>query len=139
MNDLRQTAERFFETCETGGGWEKCSQYCHPDASFTCQADALASVETVEGYTDWVKGLAGPLPGNGYDLKAFAVDESRGTVVAYSIFQGTHTGEGGPVPPTGKSASTDYVYAMQFEDGRIRHMTKIWNDGFALRQLGWVA
>ena len=35
-------------------------------------------------------------------------------------------------------AETDYVYVMDFEDGRIRHMTKIWNDGFALKQLGWM-
>jgi len=26
---------------------------------------------------------------------------------------------------------------MDFEGDRIRHMTKIWNDGFAMRQLGW--
>ncbi len=45
-------------------------------------------------------------------------------------------GEGGPVPPTGKSAEADYVYDMNF-DGGIRHMTKIWNDGITLQQLGW--
>ena len=43
------------------------------------------------------------------------------------------------MPPTGKSASTDYVYVMDFADGRIRHMTKIWNDGWAVRQLGWTS
>ena len=48
-----------------------------------------------------------------------------------------HTGEGGPCPPTGKSVSTDYVYVMDFEGDRIRHMTKIWNAGDALQQLGW--
>jgi len=26
---------------------------------------------------------------------------------------------------------------MEFEDGKIRHMTKIWNDGWAIRELGW--
>jgi hypothetical protein len=26
---------------------------------------------------------------------------------------------------------------MDFDGDRIRHMTKIWNDGFTLRQLGW--
>jgi hypothetical protein len=28
---------------------------------------------------------------------------------------------------------------MDFADGRIRHMTKVWNDGWALRQLGWAS
>jgi hypothetical protein len=47
---------------------------------------------------------------------------------------GTHTGEGGPMPPTGKSTRTDYVYVMQFEDGTIKHLTKIWNAGWAMKE-----
>jgi hypothetical protein len=27
---------------------------------------------------------------------------------------------------------------MQFDGDRIRHMTKIWNDGISLQQLGWM-
>jgi len=137
MSSIKETAAQFFEACETGRGWEVCSQFCHPDASFSCQADALAEVSTLAGYTDWVKGLQGPIPDGGYDLKSFAVDEQRGNVAACAVFSGTHSGDGGPVPATGKQAETDYVYLMQFDDGRIRHMTKIWNDGYALRQLGW--
>jgi ketosteroid isomerase-like protein len=53
------------------------------------------------------------------------------------VFSGTHSGEGGPVPPTGKSTSTDYVYVMGFEEGKICRMTKIWNVGWAMRELGW--
>jgi len=26
---------------------------------------------------------------------------------------------------------------MDFDGDRIRHMTKIWNDGISLQQLGW--
>jgi len=26
---------------------------------------------------------------------------------------------------------------MEFEGDRIRHMTKIWNSGITLKQLGW--
>jgi len=138
VDDIKAVAEQFFEACETGKGWEVCSQFCHSDATFSCQSDALAGVDTLEGYTAWVKGLGeGPIPDGGYDLKAFAVDSLRGSVSAYSVFKGTHSGEGGPVPPTGQRADTDYVYVMEFDDGRIRHMTKIWNDGYALRQLGW--
>lgn len=32
---------------------------------------------------------------------------------------------------------TDYVYAMQFEGDKIRHMTKIWHAGWAMKELGW--
>jgi hypothetical protein len=41
-------AERFFEACETGKGWARCRQYCHSDATFTAQADALADVVDFE-------------------------------------------------------------------------------------------
>ena len=56
---------------------------------------------------------------------------------AVAVFHGTQTGPGGPGEPTGKVVAADYVYAMQFKGDRIQHMTKIWNDGISLQQLGW--
>jgi steroid delta-isomerase-like uncharacterized protein len=132
-----EVARAFFEACETGQGWEACQQYCAPDATFSAQAEPLADVRTLEQYTDWMKGLLTPLPDGRYELKSFAADDERSNVIAYGVFSGTHTGEGGPCPPTGKSANTDYVYVMDFEGDRIRHMTKIWNANVALSQLGW--
>ena len=38
---------------------------------------------------------------------------------------------------TGKQVEADYVYVMQFEGDKVRHMTKIWNNGISLQQLGW--
>ena len=68
---------------------------------------------------------------------AKAAPAARQNVAAYGVFRGTHTGEGGPVPPTGKKVEADYVYVMDFDGDRIRHLTKIWNDGISLTQLGW--
>jgi ketosteroid isomerase-like protein len=73
-----------------------------------------------------------------YELTAFAEDAARGTVVASAVFTGTHNGADGPVPATGRSARSDYAYVMKFVDGKVSHMTKIWNDGWALKQLGWM-
>jgi predicted ester cyclase len=138
MSSIKETAAQFFDACETGKGWEACSQYCDPDASFIAQADTFAGIDTVEAYTEAMKGLiAGPIPDASYEVKAFAVDEDRGSVSAFAVFKGTHSGEGGPVPASGKQVETDYVYVMEFDGDRIRHMTKIWNDGYAMRQLGW--
>lgn len=137
MSTIRATAERFFDACETGQGWEVCRRYAHPDATFSAQARALEGVESLEAYAEWMKAQYGPMPDAGYDLRAFAVDEERDTALAYAVFEGTHTGEGGPVPPTGRSVEADYVYAMEFDDGKVRHVTKIWNDGHSMRQLGW--
>ena len=134
---ISETARAFFDACETGKGWAACRAYCQPHASFAAQAEPLADMQTLEQYADWMKGMLVVLPDASYDVKSFATDHERNNVCAYAVFSGTHSGEGGPVPATGKSASTDYVYVMEFEDGKIRHMTKIWNAGWALRQLGW--
>ena len=137
MSSMKETAERFFDSCETGKGWEVCRQYCHDGATFSSQTGALAGVDTLQAYTDWMKGLFTPLPDARYELRSFAVDDARKNVAAYAVFRGTHTGQGGPVPPTGKQVEADYVYVMDFEGGRIRHLTKIWNDGISLKQIGW--
>lgn len=134
---MKETARQFFEACETGKGWDACSQYCHSDATFSAQADALTDVTTLQGYTEWMQGLLAMIPDGRYEIRSFAADEDRGNAIAYAVFRGTHTGEDGPIPPTGKPVESDYVYLMEFEDDRIRHMTKIWNDGVAVRQLGW--
>ena len=95
-------------------------------------------MDTLQAYTEWMKGLFTPVPDGKYELRSFAVDEDRNSVMAYAVFRGTHTGNGGPVPATGKRVEADYVYVMNFDGDRIRHMTKIWNDGLSLQQLGWM-
>jgi predicted ester cyclase len=108
-----------------------------PDATFSAQSDVLGAVRMLEHYVGWMQGLHEVMPGANYEIRSFAVDEDRGNVTAFGVFRGTHTGEGGPVPPTGKSVEAEYVYIMEFEGDKIRHTTKVWNDGFSMQQLGW--
>jgi ketosteroid isomerase-like protein len=136
MASITETAEAFFEACETGKGWAACSAWCTPDATFTAQAEPLADVTTLAQYTDWMKGLMTVLTDAAYEVKSFATDTRRNNVCAYGVFTGTHLA-GGPCLPTGKATKTDYVYVMQFADGKIVDMTKIWHAGLALKQLGW--
>ena len=96
MSSIKETADRFFVACETGKGWEACQQYCHATATFSAQAGALVGVDTVQAYTEWMKGLLTPVPDGRYELRSFAVDEGRKNVIAYGIFRGTHTGGGRP-------------------------------------------
>jgi predicted ester cyclase len=135
--DIGAIAKQFFEACEAGKGWEGCRAYCTPTAGFSAQAEPLAETRTLKAYADWMKGLLSFMPDGRYDLKCFAVDPERNCVAAYAVFSATHTGEGGPLPPTGKSTNTDYVYVMEFAGDKIRHMTKIWNAPWAMRDLGW--
>ena len=138
MSSIKDTARQFFDACETGKGWEGCRGYCHPAATFSAQAGALVDVATLEAYAEWMKGLLVPVPDGRYEVRCFAVDEERNSVAVFAVFRGTHTRDGGPVPPTGKEVEADYVYVMEFDGDRIRHMTKIWHDGISLKQLGWV-
>jgi predicted ester cyclase len=135
---IARVAREFFEACEAGKGWEVCKDYCQPNATFSAQAEPLADVRSLQQYTEWMKGLMTIIPDGRYEIKSFATDDERKNVCAYGVFSGTHTGQGGPCPPTGKSVASDYVYVMEFDGARIKHMTKIWNAGVAMKELGWV-
>lgn len=138
MSDMLQTAKDFFDACETGKGWDGCKGYCADGATFAAQSGAIADIDTLEGYCNWMQGLLGIMPDGRYDLKGFGWDAERNVAVGYAVFHGTHTGEGGPVPATGKSTASDYVYSIEMNDaGKVSHMVKIWNDGHALQELGW--
>ncbi|MDG2004467.1 MAG: nuclear transport factor 2 family protein [Novosphingobium sp.] len=134
---IKQTARDFYHACETGQGWETCKQWCHAGATFSVQADALADITTIEGYTEWTKGLLVPIPDGDYELKSLAVDEERGNVTVAAVFHGTHSVDAGTGAPTGKVLAADYCYVMEFDGDKIGHMTKIWNDVHSLKQLGW--
>lgn len=138
MTPMTGIAQSFFEACEAGKGWEACKKFCHERATFAAQAEPLADVRTLQQYADWMKGLLTFIPDGRYELKSFATDDERKSVCAYAVFFGTHTGPGGPCPPTGKSLRSDYVYVMEFDGEKIRHMTKIWHAGLAMKELGWV-
>lgn len=137
MTDINAVAAEFFDSCESGKGWEVCKAYCTPNATFSSQAEPLAEVNSLADYTEWMKGLLVPIPDGSYELKSWAVDSERNKVMGFAVFSGSHTGEGGPLPPTGNRVAADYVYVMDFEDGKISHMTKIWNSGWSLTELGW--
>jgi hypothetical protein len=71
MTSITESAKKFFEACEAGKGWEGCKAYCKADATFSAQAEPLAGVNTLQQYTDWMKGLLTFMPDGRYELKSF--------------------------------------------------------------------
>ncbi len=134
-----ENATKFFEACETSQGWNGCKQYVVAGAPFDAQSEALAGVDTVEAYCDWMAGFGTvTAPGATYDLHASCFDEATGKAMFFATYHATHTGEGGPVPPTGKETHSEYVYILSMnKDGKVAGMTKVWNANWALRELGW--
>lgn len=94
MSANRETARQFFEACETGKGWQDCSAFGQPGATFSSQTGALADISTMEAYTEWMKGLLTPLPDGHYELKFFGEDEARNSLAAFAVFHGTQNWTG---------------------------------------------
>lgn len=133
-------ARKFFDACEKPAGWAGCRQYVEPNAPFVAQSEPLADTRTVEGYCEWMKGFATvTAPGASYDLHTAAWDESTRTATFFATYHARHTGEGGPVPPTGKQTESHYVYVLTMSpDDKVERMVKIWNAPWAMRELGWM-
>lgn len=134
-----QTASDFFHACEGLGGWEACKPYVADHAGFSAQCEPLVDIDTVEGYCEWMAGLGrGPLQGCSYEVHSSAWDETSRCAIFFATFTGTHVGEGGPLPPTGKTTHSHYVYVVQMDgDDKVCRLTKIWNAPWALGELGW--
>jgi hypothetical protein len=135
---ITETALAFFSACDGGKGWDACKEWCHEDATFSCQADALADVNTLAAYVEWEKGLFTPIPDITAEIKSVGLDQERNSVSIFAVVTGTQTGEGGPVPPTNNKVVADYVYSIEFDGDKISNMVKIWNDVYTLKQLGWM-
>ena len=84
MASITTIAEAFFAACDAGQGWEACSAYCTPSATFRAQAEPLLEVKTLAQYTDWMKGMMTVLPDGRYEVKSFATDAVRNNVAVYS-------------------------------------------------------
>jgi len=134
-----ENAKKFFTACETAQGWAGCAQYVADNATFNAQSEPLVEVGTVEEYCEWMAGFASvTTPGATYDLHTSSYDAESRTAVFFATYHGKHTGDGGPVPPTGKETNSHYVYALTMdENDKVKKMIKIWNAPWAMKELGW--
>ena len=135
-----ENAKKFFEACEAPAGWEGCQPYVADNATFTAQSEPLAELDTVEAYSEWMMQIGRvTLAGATYDLHSSSYDEGTRTAIFFGTYNGKHTGEGGPVPPTNRETHTHYVYALTMDaNDKVSHLTKIWNAPWAMKELGWM-
>ena len=133
-------AKRFFAACEASEGWEGCKEFVADGATFSAQSEPLVELHSVKAYCEWMAAFGTvTAPGSIYDLPTASFCDETRAAVFFATFHATHTGDGGPVPPTNRKTSTQYVYALEMNpDDKVERMTKIWNAPWALRELGWV-
>jgi len=139
MNSF-ENAEAFFHNCESGKGWDACKSYVAEGAKFIAQSEPLIEVKDVKTYVEWMAGLATiTMPGCSYEIHSSAFDEANKKAIFFATFNGTHSGEGGPIPPTNKTTNSHYVYVLKMNnEGKVEYMTKIWNASWALSEVGWM-
>ena len=142
-NKVFQQVKQFLHYLDYGKGWDACKAYCidNGNASFDCQSDALAGIETVAAYALWMQDfVANVSPEFHIDIHSCSFCEETMTVAYVATFHGKHTGPGGPGPATHNEFSTDYAYLVKIdedEDDKVQSVKKIWNDGYTMKQLGW--
>ena len=132
------TALAFLQTCDGGKGWDACLEFCRDGAGFTSQAEPLTECTDLKSYAEWMRGVAAALPDARVTLGAVTSNNTADTVMICATYAGTHTGELGPLPPTGKATITDFVYVLRFSDRKIVHVTKVGNANWTMRELGWM-
>ncbi|MFN2323745.1 MAG: ester cyclase [Trueperaceae bacterium] len=138
MHTLESIATSFHHACMTGEGWQACQPYCAPDATFVHEGTMFADAGTLEAYVAFIQSAITPVPDFQHEVLSVGIDERQQRVLIHYLIRGTHTGEGLPVPPTGKSLQSHCVLILYFENELISHATKVWNDHEMMKQLGWV-
>ena len=135
-----ENAQKFFEACETSQGWMGCKPYVAEGATFSAQCEPLVGIRSLEDYCEWMGNLGTVLaPGATYDLHTASYSPESRSAVFFATIHVKHTGEGGPVPPTGREAHSEYVYILRMNaEDQVEHLTKVWNPAWANRELGWV-
>jgi hypothetical protein len=135
-----ENARKFFDACEAPAGWDGCKDYVADGAPFDAQSEPLVDITTVQGYCDWMAGFGTvTAPGATYDLHTSGYDEDSRTAMFFATYHATHSGEGGPVPPTNKETHSHYVYFLTMNgDNKVEKMTKVWNAPWAMKELGWL-
>jgi hypothetical protein len=134
-----ENATKFFHACESLKGWDGCQQYVEEGAVFSAQSEPLVDIHHVKDYSNWMAAFGSTTTkGCSYTLDASAYNESTNTALFFGTFIGKHTGEGGPVPPTGKETKSQYVYILKMNaEGLVSQMVKVWNAPWAMKELGW--
>jgi hypothetical protein len=135
-----ENAQKFFDACEAPLGWEGCKTYVEDGAAFTAQSEPIADIHTVEAYSEWMKAFGTvTVPGASYDLHSSSWDEETRTAIFFATYHAKHTGDGGPVPPTGRETHSHYVYVLVMnDDNLVASMTKVWNAPWAMAEMGWL-
>ena len=121
-------AKKFFDACEAPAGWAGCKPFVERmPRSWPKVNRLLPSRQSVEADREWMAAFAGiTAPGATYDLHTASYDEATRTAIFFATYHATHTGDGGPIPPTHQETHSHYVYVVTMSaHDKVERMVKI--------------
>ena len=134
--DMISIATQFFHDLEKGKGSDEIKKYLADGATFQC--DCLPQKTMIE-YAEFMKAIiSGPLPD--FEYQIVSITSNHREVVFFANMSATHTGQGGPIPPSSPplKTSSSYVYRVMFDDQlKITGIHKCFDIYTAFRKLNW--
>jgi len=114
--------------------YEKLDQLYAQDFRRYCQATPEAKVESLDDFKALLSEWDQQFPDAKMGLQLIAAE---GDLVAfYMTYSGTHEGQMGPFPPTGKKMSAECAGFHRLENGKIVETWVTWDNLAILSQLG---
>ena len=114
--------------------YDKLDQFYAQDFRRYCQATSDVTVESLDDFKAMVNEWDKQFPDAKSEIQLIAAE---GDLVAfYMTYSGTHEGQMGPFPATGKKMSVECAGFHRLENGKIVETWVTWDNLAVLSQLG---
>jgi steroid delta-isomerase-like uncharacterized protein len=125
---------RWFEEVWNQGRESSIDELLSADGVAHGLGDSEQDVHGPEEFKPFVANIRGALPDTHISIDDFLADGDR--VAVRVTLQGTHTGQGFGVPPTGRKVSIQGIVIVRFVNGRIMEGWNSYDQLGLLRQIG---
>jgi len=116
------------------GDYEGMKKYIVDNYVRHCQATPELVIESLDAFKEFIKADRKAIPDQKLIVKMLVAE---GDLVAFwCTYTGTHTGQMGPFPPTGKSANLDFSGVHRLKNGKVVETWVTWDNITILGQLG---
>ncbi|MCK5401542.1 MAG: ester cyclase [Flavobacteriaceae bacterium] len=116
------------------GDYEGMDMYIAADLVRHCQATPDLIIESLDAFKEFIRNDRKSIPDQKLNVKMLVAE---GDLVAFwATYTGTHTGQMGPFPPTGKSVELDFSGVHRLENGKVVETWVTWDNVTILSQLG---
>ena len=129
----KEIVKKTFEIV-ANGDYEGMDAYIASDMVRHCQATPELVIESLDAFKEFIRNDRKSIPDQKLNVKMLVAE---GDLVAFwCTYTGTHTGQMGPFPPTGKSAELDFSGVHRLENGKVVETWVTWDNITILSQLG---